>query len=119
LRAQHLFEFVDEELAILRHQEANALKLARVLPHVQRSRLKADLAASLFNTTKRLLPLMQVKHAVFSNIDCVEQVLNDRVGGHLFPSELVGFCYQLAKVSESDATILFSIKLHIRTKQEK
>ena len=111
MRAQHLFELVDEELAVLRHQEADALKLTRVLPHVQRSRLKADLAAALLDATESLLPLVQVKHAILSYVDGVEEVLNDGVGRHFLPRKLVGFRHQLAKVSKSDATILFSVKL--------
>ena len=111
LRADHLLEFIDEEFAVFGHQEANAFKLTRVLPHVQRGRLKADLAAALVNASKCLLPLMQVKHTILSNIDGVEEVLDDRVCGDFLPRELVSFRHKLAEVSEGNTAILFSVEL--------
>ena len=112
LRADHFLEFIDEELAVFGHQEADAFELTRVLPHVQRGRLKADLAAALVNASKRLLPLMQVKHTVLSNIDGVEEVLDDRVSGDFLPRKLVSFRHELAEVSKGNAAILFGVELY-------
>ena len=59
---------------------------------------------------------MQVEHAVLSDIDGVEEVLDDRVGGDFLSSELVSFSHQLAEVSESNAAVLFSVELYAQKK---
>ena len=113
LRAKSFLELIDEELAVLRHQEANALILTRVLPHVQRGGLEADLAATLLNTAEGLLPFVQVDHAIFAHIDSIEKILDDRVCRDLLSRKLMGLSDQLAKVSESDTSILLGIELNI------
>ena len=55
---------------------------------------------------------MQVKHTVLSNIDGVEEVLDDRVCGDFLPRELVSFRHELAEVSEGNTAILFSVELY-------
>ena len=64
-----------------------------------------------------LLPLMKVDHAILTDINRVEQVLNDGVGRDFLTGELVSLGDQLAEVSECNAAILLSIELFLQKKK--
>ncbi len=90
------------------------LKFSRVLPRAQLGSPETNLAVSLLHAAESLLPLVQVKHAVLADVNGVEEVLDDRVGGDLLPGQLVGSGHQFAEVGKRNSAILLCIKLHTK-----
>ena len=91
--------------------------LLGVLPHAQLGVLEACSAVWSVHAAECLLPLVKVEHAILADVDGVEQILDDRVGGWLLSSKLVGLLDQLAEVSEGDTTILLKVKLYKNKKR--
>ena len=116
--AQHLLEFLDQQLAILGQESAKLLILFWIFPHAQFCDFETDTAVRSLNASECLLPLVQVQHSVFANVNGVEQVFDHRVGGRLVSSKLVGFYNQLREVSKGDAAIFFEVKLQIWNKRK-
>ena len=66
----------------------------------------------MVNSSEGLLPLVQVDHSILSNVDRIEQVLDDGIGRGLLSCELVDLVDKLDELSERDATGLLNVKLN-------
>ena len=68
--------------------------------------------SSFRHSSKGLLPFVQVYHSILSNVDRVEQVLDDGVGRSFLSSKLVDLVDKLDELSEGDAAGFLDVELH-------
>ena len=77
--------------------------------------MEGDLGGGVTNSTKCLLPLVQINHAVLPNVNCIEKILDHRVSGCLLSRELVDLGDELAEIGKGDATIFVNVKLNTKS----